>query len=261
MRRILLYKNGESDPVVMGDLGCYEHCFLRALRAVGAGDVSLEVHKGFEEPLHPLRHGDGRGHGYDGLILSGSPRSLVTEEPWMADAAAFVREVAAREIPVLGVCFGHQLVGRAYGSAVRKTPAGWEVGTRRVRLTQAGRRDPLFAGLADAGGWLDVNESHRDEVAEVPPGAELLAENDHSPVQALAIGPFVRSLQFHPEFDAEVMRRLLRSRAALLDEDARAQGRPATEDSDAPWAAVRDTPAAQGILANWLRAYVGTPAR
>lgn len=259
MRRVLVYKCGESNPAVMGELGCYERFLARALAEVAEADdapVALEVHRGFAEPRHPLRHGDGRGHGYDGLWLSGSPRSLVEPEPWMADAQAFVREVAAREIPILGVCFGHQLVAQAFGGAVRQNPAGWEAGTRRVRLTDAGRRDPLFAGVADEEGWLVVNQSHRDEVDPAPPGALVLAESPRSAVQALAIGDHVRSLQFHPEFDGEVMRRLLRSRAATLDADAEAQGRLPSEGAGRLWQEARDTPVAQRILRNWLRAYV-----
>lgn len=247
-RRILLYKNGESDPAAMGDLGCYECWFARALPA----SVRLEVHKGFDAPHRPLG-------GYDGLLLSGSPRSLVEREPWMDDAAAFVRHAADLGVPVLGVCFGHQLIGYAYGCQVRKNPRGWEAGTTAVRLTEAGRADPLFTGLAP-GGTLPVNQSHRDEIGAIGgAGGErplrVLAENDHSAVQAVALGDHVRSVQFHPEMSAAEVRRLVAFRRAALDADAQEQRRPERR-TDALIAGAADTPEAQRVLHNWLDHFV-----
>ena len=119
-----------------------------------------------------------------------------------------------------------------------------------MRLTAAGRADPLFRGVGGDTGVLLVNQSHRDEVAAVPPGATVLAESDRSPIQSLAIAAHIRTVQFHPEFDGEVTRRLVRSRRAILDEDARAHGRP--DSTEALLAATTDTPESERILSNWL---------
>ena len=242
--RILLYKNGESDPAAMGELGCYERWFERSLPP----SVRLEVHRGFDAPRHPLQ-------GYDGLLLSGSPRSLVEREPWMDDAADFVRHAADVGVPVLGVCFGHQLVGYAWGCPVRQNPQGWEAGTTTVRLTEAGRRDPLFRGLSPGGG-LAVNQSHRDELGAAAEGLGVLAENDHSAVQALAVGDHVRSVQFHPEMSAAEVRRLVAFRRVALDADARARNRP-ERCVEELIARAADTPAAQRLLHNWLDHFAG----
>src|SRR5262245_32612260 len=86
---------------------------------------------------------------YAGVLLSGSPQSLTEPEPWMAEVAELVHAADRRGIPVLGVCFGHQLMGWAYGGRVVRNPRGWELGTVDVRLTEQGRTDPLFSGLAD----------------------------------------------------------------------------------------------------------------
>src|SRR5581483_6034037 len=103
---------------------------------------------------------------------------------------------------------------------------GWEAGTVTIHMTDAGRRDPLFQGVHDAEGRLRVNESHRDEIERLGPDMTLLGHNEHSAVQAVAIGDHVRGVQFHPEMTDREMRRLIRFRADTLDEDARASGRP-----------------------------------
>jgi GMP synthase (glutamine-hydrolysing) len=155
---------------------------------------------------------------------------------------------ASHSVPVLGVCFGHQLLAHALGGAVERHPRGPEVGTVGVELTGAGRRDPLFAGLDSP---LAVQASHEDHVAVAPPGAVILALNEHDPVQAFAHGPRLRGVQFHPEFDLE------RARALCEDE------RPALDAlrpgfADAAIASLRATPGAERVLANWVRTYVGT---
>jgi GMP synthase (glutamine-hydrolysing) len=153
----------------------------------------------------------------------------------------------ARSTPVLGVCFGHQLLAQALGGAVERNPAGPEVGTWAVELTPEGRRDPLFAGLRSP---LLVQESHEDHVPVPPPGATLLATNPHSPVQAFAAGPRIRAVQFHPEFDAPRSRALCEAERAALE-----ACRPGL--ADAALASIRDTPEAERVLANWVRVYVG----
>lgn len=235
MRHLLLYNNGETPPSLQQDLGDYAAWFQRVL----GGDVTLELHRGFERPRH-------RVTGYDGLILSGSPRSLAEPEPWMDEAADFVRTAASAGVPVLGVCFGHQLLGHAFGGRVRVNPKGWEVGTIEVELTDEGARDPLFVGL---GRRLVVNQSHRDEVYELGEAVRL-AGGEHTEVQALAVGTHVRGVQFHPEMNAVVVRGLMTWRRLILTEDwARRDHAHTVEDR---LGAACDTPDGERVLRNFV---------
>src|SRR5436305_1546055 len=133
MRRILLYRNGETAAEVVRDVGNYREWFGRVLGERAA----LHLHLAWQQPRP--EHA-----GFDGVVLTGSPLSLVEPTPWMDEAARFVVDAAAAGVPLLGVCFGHQLVGRAFGGQVRKNPRGWEAGTHEVELTDDGRRDRLF---------------------------------------------------------------------------------------------------------------------
>jgi GMP synthase (glutamine-hydrolysing) len=239
-RHLLLYKTGETDPRLIDDIGDYERWFSRVL---GPG-FTLELHRAFEAPRHRLS-------GYDGLIITGSPRSLVEPEPWMDDSAAFVLQAADAGVPVLGVCFGHQLLGHAWGGRVRKNPNGWEVGTAWVELTDEGRRDPLFAELPER---LQVNQSHRDEVHALGPDVRQLATGGHTAVQALAVCEHVRGVQFHPEMSGAIIRRILVNRREILSDDFRARGRSDTIDELI--AQADDTPNSERVLQNFARAFV-----
>ena len=242
MKRVLLYKNGLTDPALVPRIGDYEAWFGGVL----GERARIEIHHGFERPRHPLT-------GYDAMILSGSARSLAEPEPWMDEAAAFVRHAADRGLPVLGVCFGHQLIGYAYGARVQQNPRGWEVGTCEIRLTEAGRRDRLFEGIPER---FRANQSHRDEVSEIAASMTVLAENVHARYQAIAVGEHVRGVQFHPEMTAHVISGVVAHRRAILSEDVERLGRPAEDHPDRVLERVRETPDGARVLMNFLYHFV-----
>ena len=234
MRRILVVRTGSPTPRARARFGEFTEWFERLL---APEVVTVDAERG--EPFPPLDR-------ITGVVVTGSMASLTRPEPWMERLERWLL-AAGHSVPVLGVCFGHQLLARALGGAVERNPRGPEVGTVGVELTEAGRRDPLFAGLANP---LAVQESHEDHVAVSPPGAVLLATNAHAPVQAFAHGPRLRGVQFHPEFDLERARTLCDEERFTLD-----HARPGLADEAI--ASMRATPGAERVLANWVRAYVG----
>ncbi len=241
-RRILLYKTGETAPELVAEVGDYMKWFTRLV-----GDrAELVLHYGFRDPRPSTA-------GFAGVMVTGSPCSLVSPEPWMEEAAEFVRGVAREGRPVLGVCFGHQLIGRAWGGQVRINPKGWEAGTTTIALTEAGRRDPLFDGLPAE---LQVNQSHRDEVCPLGPGVQRLAGGAHTENQAIAVGDHVRGVQFHPEMSGVVIKRLISYRTRVLAEDANHRGRG--EEAHAPALIARsgDTPFAERVVDNFIRHFI-----
>lgn len=146
----------------------------------------------------------------DAFIITGSSSSVTERAPWMLRAAGLVRAIVAAGTPLFGICFGHQLVAHALGGEVRKNPRGREIGTVRVERVAD---DPLFAGLPRV---FDAHATHVDVVTQLPRGARVLARTDLDEVASFAIGCAVRTVQFHPEFDADVMRAYVRARASVL---------------------------------------------
>lgn len=147
------------------------------------------------------------------VVVTGSSAMVSDREPWSEQAAAWLRAAAHAGRPVLGICFGHQLLGHALGGRVGPNPRGREMGTVRVELREEARHDPLLSSLQ---GPLRVQATHVESLLELPPGARVLAENAADPHHAFAWGERTWGIQFHPEFDADVMRAYLEARREIL---------------------------------------------
>jgi GMP synthase (glutamine-hydrolysing) len=229
----MLLQLGEAPESFPVDLGGYLRWFE------SAWDGPLELVDG--RPEAGTRLPDPRD--YAGVIVSGSPASLATDAPpaWMDDAAQLVRRAHEVGTPLLGVCFGHQLIGHAFGGRVINNPWGWEVGTRHVEVTDAGRADPLFAGLPAR---VRVNLTHRDIICPATCPAELrvLARNEAAEIQAVAVGDSTWGVQFHPEICGTIMRGYIHARRPLLDQH---------HDCDELHASSEDCPDAARLMHNF----------
>jgi GMP synthase (glutamine-hydrolysing) len=145
---------------------------------------------------------------FDGVVITGSSSSVYWDEPWIDALVDWVAEADARDLPILGVCYGHQVLAEALGGTVADMD-GYEIGYREVR--HAG--DDLFAGIDDV---FTVFTTHGDTVTDLPPGADLLAENDYG-IHAFRRGHAV-GVQFHPEYDRETAARVTKGKE-FLDEE------------------------------------------
>jgi GMP synthase (glutamine-hydrolysing) len=128
----------------------------------------------------------------DGAVITGSRSSVYWDDPWIDDLLDWTARAAARDLPILGVCYGHQVLAQALGGRVDPMD-DTEIGYREIRQVRGGA---LFASLDDP---FVAFETHSDRVVELPPGATLLAENDRG-VQAFRHGDRW-GVQFHPEYD------------------------------------------------------------
>jgi GMP synthase (glutamine-hydrolysing) len=140
---------------------------------------------------------------FDGAWISGSPLNVYKpEQPTVHEQLALARAIWDAGVPAFGSCWGLQLMTAALGGTVRLNPNGREIGVaRRICATDAGRAHALFDGKQGA---FDALCSHEDEVETLPAGAELLASNATSRVQAMAVRDGAKSfwgVQYHPEFD------------------------------------------------------------
>jgi GMP synthase-like glutamine amidotransferase len=136
--------------------------------------------------------------GHHGLIvLGGTPDpydDLVT--PWLPAVRTLLAEALDREVPTLGICLGGEILAMLAGGQVRRAQNGVEVGVHRLAVTDAGRSDPLFAGLPEA---VLAVEWHVEEIAALPPGSVTLCSSEQFPNQAFRVGPCAWGTQFHPE--------------------------------------------------------------
>jgi GMP synthase (glutamine-hydrolysing) len=148
---------------------------------------------------------------FDGVVVTGSSSSVYWDDPWIADLIDWVADAADRDLPILGVCYGHQVLAEALGGAVADMD-GYEIGYREV--SHAG--DDLFSGIDRS---FTVFTTHGDTVTELPPGADLLAENDYG-VHAFRKGNAV-GVQFHPEYDRATAERITKNKQFLGEDRIR----------------------------------------
>jgi GMP synthase (glutamine-hydrolysing) len=168
---------------------------------------------------------------YDGVAWTGCSLTIFDDIPEVRAQIEFARAVYDAGIPSFGSCWAAQIAVVAAGGAVAANPKGREMGiARKIALTPAGRAHPLYGGKADV---FDGFISHYDEVTELPPGAERLAGNAFTHVQAVSVkrgdGEFW-GLQYHPEYDLHEMARLVYCRIDRLIKDGFFKDRKAGED-------------------------------
>jgi GMP synthase (glutamine-hydrolysing) len=147
---------------------------------------------------------------FDALVVTGSRASVYWDDDWIDPLIEYVGKAAADGVPILGVCYGHQVVAEALGGRVSGMDA-FELGYNEVEQVDD---DPLFAGISDE---FTVFTSHGDAVVELPPGAELIARNEYG------VHGFRRDhcwgVQFHPEYDIETARDIAESKRERLGDE------------------------------------------
>ncbi len=151
-----------------------------------------------------------------GIIVTGSPAMVTEREPWSEACAQFLREAFEINLPILGICYGHQLIAHACGGEVGYHPQGREIGTVAIQLLETAKTDPLFDALP--GPFLG-HTTHSQSVLRLPPNAVLLAKSQHDPHQAFRLGDNAWGVQFHPEFRADHMRAYIEARQEELLEE------------------------------------------
>ncbi len=176
--------------------------------------------------------------GLAGVVLSGSPSMVSDREPWSERLAQWLTQCVAADVPVLGICYGHQLLAHAFGGVVAdRANRDFEIGTHTIELNAEAQSDPLFNGMPQR---FHAQLVHRQSVSRLPAGAVLLAGSEGEACQAFRVGRAAWGVQFHPEFSMEAMRAYIRE----MPVEARDEG----YDADALSAGVRATSDAASLL-------------
>lgn len=194
----VIIKTGEKIASLSTTEGDYEDWIASGISRVYVDAIVVDVARG--ESLPPLAQ-------VAAILITGSGAMVTERTPWMEQSAAWLRSAVAASVPVLGICFGHQLLAYALGGEVGDNPRGLEVGSHTINLTDAGCSDPLFRGFPAS---FAAQLSHQQSVLRLPEGARLLASSDKDPNQAFAIGECAWGVQFHPEFNKTIVQHFIR---------------------------------------------------
>jgi len=228
---LLIVKLGDFIPDLAAQRGDFESWI-----SAGLGDVPVRV-------VDPRR---GEALPAPGevvaAVVTGSPAMVTDREAWSETTARWLAGRVAEGLPVLGICYGHQLLAHALGGEAAWHPGGMEIGTVTLKKSEAARMDPLFADLPEC---FPAHVVHRQTAHRLPPGAECLASSDFEPHHAFRVGEAAWGVQFHPEFDTVAMRGYIDQWAAPL--------RQGGADPDELAAAVTETAAATSLLRRFAR--------
>ena len=151
----------------------------------------------------------------DAYVITGSAAGVYDPLPWIEPLKTFLRQ-AKGEQPMVGVCFGHQIMAEAFGGKVEKSDKGWGVGLQAYEVSE---REPWM----DDASHVAVPGSHQDQVVELPTGARVLAGSAFTPYGVLAYDDAKAiSMQFHPEFSPAYAKALIEARRGTRFTDEQA---------------------------------------
>jgi GMP synthase-like glutamine amidotransferase len=146
----------------------------------------------------------------DAYLITGSKHSVNDPWPWISELEHFILKLHQAQIKLIGICFGHQLIAKALGGKVSKSPQGWGIGMSTNRVLQ---RKPWMMPFCEQ---FNLLMSHQDQVIELPKDTDVLASNAHCPFYMLQIGNNL-TIQGHPEFTKDYSKALIEYRHDLLD--------------------------------------------
>ena len=190
-------QTGRSPEKLRETLGDYDDLCIQLLAERGFDFATYAVLDG----EFPVSAGDA-----DGWLITGSRFGVYEDHSWIPPLESFLRAAYSESVPIVGICFGHQILAQALGGKVEKSCAGWSVGVVDYAIDGFESTLPLVA-------W------HQDQVIVPPAEARTIGFSDSCPHAVLAYGDRALTIQPHPEFTSEFLAGLFEARRHLLPSD------------------------------------------
>ena len=197
----------------------YESMFVKLFRSVNQ-NITFEVFRALDckLPKHPAA---------DELhLITGSNNAAYDTLPWILDLQEWVRKAASQKVPLVGICFGHQLIAQALGGRVERFAGGWGAGIRESQILD----EELRSYFPD--GRLRLIVNHHDQVMQLPEGAKPLATSDFCRFEGFRIGHHILTFQGHPEFTVDYERHLILNHSENEDDTVKQQALKTSEEME-----------------------------
>ena len=199
--KIGILQAGLCPEELVEEYGEYDAVFARFLDGFGFEFEGFRVVEGIFPPSV---------NSADGWLITGSKYGAYENHHWIASLEQFIRHAYRQSVPIIGVCFGHQILAQALGGKVEKFAGGWSVGKQHYQL------DGVEGGV-------DLMAWHQDQVIELPQDAEIIGSSPFCKYAALAYGKKALSVQAHPEFDKDFIAGLFDARRYVLPQEVMAR--------------------------------------
>lgn len=191
-----ILQTGRAPEALMDQTGDYDGFFRTLLAGHGFDFVTYAVLDG----VLPASAEDA-----DVWLITGSRHGVYEDHAWIPPLEALIRDIHARKQPLVGICFGHQIIAKALGGTVAKYDGGWSVGATEY----------------DWGGKpLVLNAWHQDQIVTRPSSAKVAATSPFCENAVLTYGDHIWTVQAHPEFTADFIDALIRTRGRGVVPDA-----------------------------------------
>jgi GMP synthase-like glutamine amidotransferase len=193
--QIGILQTGHAPDALIAQSGDYPAFFARLLDGHGLTFRTWAVVDGvFPESIRDA----------EGWLITGSRHGAYEDHPWIPPLEAFIRDCYAAHVPLVGICFGHQIIAKALGGKVEKYKGGWSVGPTDYKFGEE---------------TLTLNAWHQDQVVEKPEAATVVASNDFCENAALVYDTRAFTVQAHPEFRPDFVDGLMKTRGRGLVPD------------------------------------------
>jgi GMP synthase (glutamine-hydrolysing) len=226
--KLLIIQTGVAAPEVLARHGDFPEWFRRGLGLRAEQTTTVRVDRGESLPARTA---------IAGAVITGSSAMVSERLDWSERTAAWLRDAVTAGLPLLGVCYGHQLLAHALGGRVDYNPRGREIGTAQIERLSTSGGDALIGALP---AQFFAHATHLQTVLQPPPGAVVLARSSLDDCQVVRFAPRAWGVQFHPEFTVQHMCGYLRARSEAIDYEGL--------DTRALLRAVRACPDARGML-------------
>ena len=220
--KLTIIQTGEVPEPLLPRFGSYPRMFERMFHATGR-DFSYEVVAVSDGEALPSPSA------LQGIVITGSPAGVYEDHFWLGPLRDFIRRAYAASTPMLGICFGHQIMADSLGGVVTKSEKCWGIGRHTYQVIS---RPPFMADAPEA---LSVACSHQDQVIEAPADAEVILASEFTPNAGLLYRKGAAlSFQPHPEFEddyAQALAELRRGRVPEAVVDSAVASLERTSDS------------------------------
>jgi GMP synthase (glutamine-hydrolysing) len=234
MKSIYVIKAGTTFPTVKEEYGDFDLWTMDAMGIKHDEAIVIDI-----QNMEPLpEYSECRG-----VVITGSHDMVTDHLEWSDLLLEWIPGLVKREIPFMGICYGHQLLAEAMGGKVGFHPKGEEIGTVDITLSTEVNKDPLFKDMPVS---IPVHVTHAQSALTIPQGATILASNNFEPYHAIRIGTCAWGVQFHPEYNTDIMKAYIINQADELI----ASGR----NIDEIMMTVKETPHASSIMKRFTQA-------
>ncbi|NQY93467.1 MAG: glutamine amidotransferase [Campylobacteraceae bacterium] len=192
MKKIFIIKVGSTFEEIVREYGDMEDWIVQYIDDVDVNVVNIQNNEALPAIDECL-----------GVIITGSHTMVTQEFSWSLSIEKFIRTLFIYKIPLLGICYGHQLIAKSLGGTVDYHEKGMELGCVEIQSNDHAKNDPIFKHLPTT---FKAHVIHSQSIIKLPKHAILLASNEYEETHAFKLDPCTWGVQFHPEFNAYIMK-------------------------------------------------------